>query len=224
MVRRLSGGICIRKQKTLVCWLLRIAEDKLLCFSQLSRKKWLMFHVDFLMIATIVERCDLWQSCELTLMNLKERYIRKIDSYRNRTDLYCKILNCWTTSQVLRRPNVKTPWTGQFKESRWQWFGPPEGCASNGKVILTVCLYACASTCVRLRACVAACLLLCHPGGGGGRLFYFYKLIRVPPSPGVGQCLCLSIFLSTLTFMSWSATNLLSSLFKIWFVSTYYIA
>ena len=41
-----------------------------------------------------------------------------------------------------------------------------------GKVILTVCLYPYASTCVRLRACMAACLPFCHPGvvvrGGGG--------------------------------------------------------
>ena len=40
---------------------------------------------------------------------------------------------------------------------------------SNGKVIMTVCLYACASTCVRLRerACLPVCLsdihaLVCH--------------------------------------------------------------
>ena len=44
----------------------------------------------------------------------------------------------------------------------------PRAVNSNGKVILTVCLYACASTCVRLRACVTACPPFCHPGWGGG--------------------------------------------------------
>ena len=54
----------------------------------------------------------------------------------------------------------------------------PRAVNLNGKVILTVCmsvfLYACASTRVHLRACVAAYLHFCHPwGGGGGSLLLF---------------------------------------------------
>ena len=80
----------------------------------------------------------------------------------------------------------------------------PRAVNSNGKVILTVCmsvfLYACASMRVHLRACVAAYLHLCHPWwGGGGESITFCKLIRVPLSPGVGQCFCLYICLSALT-------------------------
>ena len=42
-----------------------IAEDTLFCFQSVKfskKKNWLMVHVDHLMIATILERCDLWQS------------------------------------------------------------------------------------------------------------------------------------------------------------------
>ena len=42
---------------------------------------------------------------------------------------------------------------------------------SNGKVILTVCLHACASTCLPLRAAVAACLSVIP--GGVSSLFLF---------------------------------------------------
>ena len=62
----------------------------------------------------------------------------------------------------------------------------------------SACLYACSSTCVRLRASI--CLSVIQGGGGGGGWsISFYKLIRVPPSPGVDQCFCLPIFLSALT-------------------------
>ena len=46
---------------------------------------------------------------------------------------------------------------------------------SNGKVITTVCLYACASTCMRLRvrACLPACLSDIQGGGGGGVGYFF---------------------------------------------------
>ena len=49
-----------------------------------------------------------------------------------------------------------------------------------------------------LRAYVAVCLPFCHPGGGGGgggQSIFFYKLIRVSPFYGAGQCNCLSISL-----------------------------
>ena len=50
---------------------------------------------------------------------------------------------------------------------------------------------------MRLRACVAACLSVTRVVvGGGGYSNYFYKLIRVPPSPGlVSVFVCL--FVST---------------------------
>ena len=71
-----------------------------------------MVHVDYRMIATIVERCDLWQSCDLTNPNEFKRtnsYIRKIATciYRNRIDLYCKIRRSGSeTSQCQNAPNL----------------------------------------------------------------------------------------------------------------------
>ena len=53
-----------------------------------------MVHVYYRMIATILERCDLWQSCDLTNPNEFKRtysYIRKIVIYQNQIALYCKI-------------------------------------------------------------------------------------------------------------------------------------
>ena len=47
---------------------------------------------------------------------------------------------------------------------------------------------------VRVRAskCMRGCLPFCHPEGWGNSIS-FYKLIRVLPSPGVGQCFRLFI-------------------------------
>ena len=58
---------------------------------------------------------------------------------------------------------------------------------SKGKVILTVCLSVCMYECVR--GCLPAFL------SPGGELYFFSKLIRVPPFPGVGQCFRLTVFL-----------------------------
>ena len=111
---------------------------------------WLMVHVDYLMITTILERCDLWQlwSNSVTPTNSKEP---TVIIYRNRIDLYCKNTPLWTTSQVLRRPTVKTPRTDQWNENRWQWFGPPEGCKlklQGHSDCLSLCMH------VWVRACV----------------------------------------------------------------------
>ena len=51
---------------------------------------------------------------------------------------------------------------------------------SKGKAILTVCLSVCMCECVRLRACVAACLPFCHPGGGA--TLFFINLSECPHS------------------------------------------
>ena len=78
MVRGLSGGIFTQKdKKKFICWLLRISEDTLFYFQlvKLSTKTWLMVHVDYLMIVTILERCELWQSCNLTYPNEFKRTV-----------------------------------------------------------------------------------------------------------------------------------------------------
>ena len=52
-----------------------------------------MVHLDYRMIATILEWCDLWQSCDLTNPNEFKRnnsYTRKISIYRNQINLSCK--------------------------------------------------------------------------------------------------------------------------------------
>ena len=58
----LPGEIYIRKEKKNTNLLVFKGLLKIPCFvfSQLSSEKWLMVHVDYLMIATILERCDLW--------------------------------------------------------------------------------------------------------------------------------------------------------------------
>ena len=76
-------------------------------------------------------------------------------------------------------------------------FDHPMAANSNGKVILTVCLSVCMCECVIASKSVHVCLPFCHQEGVGFSIS-FYKLIRVPPSPGVGQCFCLSICLSAL--------------------------
>ena len=71
----------------------------------------------------------------------------------------------------------------------------PRAVISNDKVTPTVCLLACTSTCVRLKACVAACLPFCHPGqGGGGRVFLFINLSECShPLWLVSLSVCLSV-------------------------------
>ena len=132
-----------------------------------------------------------------------------------------KICRIWTTSQVLRRPNVKTPQTGQYKENRWQWFGPPEGCElkrHGHSDYLSLCMYVRVRTCVRLRAYMAPCLPFCHPGDGG-TLFHYINLSECPHLlRSVSVFVCLSVC-HPWHPVSWSATNLLSSLLKICLVS-----
>ena len=93
----------------------------------------------------------------------------------------------------------------------------PRAVNSNGKVILTVCLSIC--MCVRASKSVHDCLPACLTVTGRGYSISFYKLITVPLSPGsISVFVCLSVC-QPLHPMSWSATNLLSSLLKIKFVS-----
>ena len=73
----------------------------------------------------------------------------------------------------------------------------PRAVHSNGKGILTACLSVCMLERVRasksVRGSLAAFLSL-----GVGVLYFFFKLIRVPTSPGIGQCFRLSTCLSAL--------------------------
>ena len=83
-----------RKEKKHFCWLLRTAEDVLFCIQSVkfSKKNWLMVYVDYQMFATILERYDLWQLCDLINPNALKRtvisYIWKIAIDRK----YCKNL------------------------------------------------------------------------------------------------------------------------------------
>ena len=82
---------------------------------------------------------------------------------------------------------------------------------SNGKGALTVCLSVCMCECVRASKSVRGSLAVILSPGDGGTLF----LIRVSPSPGVGHCFICPSVCQPWHPMSWSATNLLSSLLKI---------
>ena len=94
----------------------------------------------------------------------------------------------------------------------------PRAVNSNVKTILTVCLSVCMCEYVRASKTVRGCLpaFLSPRGMGGDSIFYFfYKLIRVPPSPGsVSVSVCLSVC-QPWHPMSWPATNLISPLLKI---------
>ena len=74
----------------------------------------------------------------------------------------------------------------------------PRAVNSNGKVILNACLSVCMCECVRVSKSVRGCLPVFLSSGGRGGTLSFYLLIRVSPSPGVGQCFRLTICLSAL--------------------------
>ena len=110
-----------------------------------------MVHVDYLMIAIILERCDLWQSCDLTIPNEFNRtaILGKLLFTEIKYICIAKIRHYWTTSKVLRRVNVKKrPKLVNTKKADGSDLDHPMAVNTNDKVILTVCLYACASTCV----------------------------------------------------------------------------
>ena len=111
--------------------------------------------------------CDLWQSCGLTNPNI----FKSTDSYMyvcngrllsnfTEIDLICivKSRHCWTPSQVLRHPNVKTLRTGQYKALKAGDSDLDNTMAvnSSGKSILTACLSVCMCECVRASKSVCA--------------------------------------------------------------------
>ena len=122
-----------------------------------------MLHVDYLMIATTIERCDLWQSCDLTNRNEFKRtnsYVRKIAIYLNRTDL-CIIVKSAVVEQLARFldvPMSKRPELVNTKKTDGSDLDHPRAVNSNDKFIMTVCLSVCMCECVRASKSVCGCL------------------------------------------------------------------
>ena len=151
-----------------------------------------MVLVDYLMIAYNLERCDLWQSCDLINTNI---FKRTVIVGKNQIDLHCKNLaRFWDV------PTSKRPELVNTEKAGGSDLDHPRAVNLNDKATLTVCLYACTSTCVRLRACVTACLPFCHPGRGGGgggvRIFLFINLSECSYTLGlVNLTVCLFVAL-----------------------------
>ena len=122
-----------------------------------------MLHVDYRMIATTLERCDLWQSCDLTNPNEFKRtnsYVQKIAIYLNRIDL-CIIVKSAVVEQLasfLDLPMSKRPELVNTKKADGSDLDHPRAVNSNGKVSLTVCLSVCMCESVRASKSVCGCL------------------------------------------------------------------
>ena len=81
------------------------------------------------------------------------------------------------------------PRSGQCKESWWQLYGPQLK-RQGHSVGLSLCMH----VRVRLRACVAACMPFCHPGGERATLFLFINLSESPIPKGRSMFLSVYLF------------------------------
>ena len=146
-----------------------------------------MLHVDYLMIATTLERCDMWQPCDLTNPNEFKRtnsYVRKIAIYLNRIDLGI-IVKSAVVEQLARFLDVPMSKRSELvntKKTDGSDLDHPRAVNSNGNFILTFCLSVCMCECVRASKSVCGCLPALLSPRVGWLLFFYktYQSVSIP--------------------------------------------